>query len=98
MKVSARIRSASQSVQPEEPVSTKKATASKGKDKAKKQIEAIEEALSEEEEPIVEKSKKKVVEKPAVKAKEIKVVAPRVTVRKVSGLRGEAARKLILTR
>jgi hypothetical protein len=87
MKSSSRIRSASQSVQPEERATPKrqKTTVVKPKEKAKMQ-EAIAEEASDVEEPVVEKPKKKAVEKAPVaekKLKENKPVAPRVTVRKV---------------
>lgn len=94
MKASARVRSASQSVQPEESAPTKRATPAS---KAKKQIEVIDEALSDEEEA-VEKPKKKVAEKSAAKVKDTKPVAPRVTVRKVGPLLGRSCdHRLIYT-
>jgi len=92
MKTSARMRSVSQSVQPEDPPSAKKqkTAAAKPKERTKRQPSIVEEeAESEVEEPTMEKPKKKVAAKPAVekKAKENKPVAPRLTVRKVSNSR-----------
>jgi hypothetical protein len=87
MKSSSRVRSASQSVQPEERATPKrqKTAVVKPKEKAKMH-EAIAEGASDVKEPFVEKPKKKAVEKAYVaekKSKENKPVAPRVTVRKV---------------
>jgi hypothetical protein len=85
MKTSARMRSVSQSVQPEDPPSAKKqkTAPAKPKERTKRQPSIVEEDM---EEPVVEKPKKKVAAKPVVekKAKENKPVAPRLTVRKVS--------------
>jgi hypothetical protein len=92
MKTSARMRSVSQSVQPEDPPSAKKQRAAsvKPKERAKRQPSIVEEEaevepVSEAEEPVVEKPKNKAPAKPAAekKAKENKPVAPRLTVRKV---------------
>jgi hypothetical protein len=89
MKTSARMRSVSQSVQPEDPPSAKKqkTAPAKPKERTKRQPSIVEEEVeSDVEEPVVEKPKKKVAAKPVVekKAKENKPVAPRLTVRKVS--------------
>jgi PBP1b-binding outer membrane lipoprotein LpoB len=89
MKTSARMRSVSQSVQPEDPPSAKKqkTAPAKPKERTKRQPSIVEEEVeSDVEEPIVEKPKNKVAAKPVVekKAKENKPVAPRLTVRKVS--------------
>jgi hypothetical protein len=65
MKTSARMRSVSQSVQPEDPVSPKRQRTGsvKPKEKARKAPSVIEEVESDAEEPVVEKPKKKVQEK-----------------------------------
>jgi outer membrane biosynthesis protein TonB len=88
MKTSARMRSVSQSVQPEDPPSAKKqkTAAAKPKERTKRQPSVVQEEVdSDMDEPVVEKPKKKVAAKPAVekKAKENKPIAPRLTVRKV---------------
>lgn len=91
MKTSARMRSVSQSVQPEDPPSAKKqkTAATKPKEKVRKPPSIVEEAEeSDADEPVVEKPKKKTAAKPTPekKAKENKPVAPRLTVRKVSSI------------
>ena len=67
MKTSARMRSVSQSVQPEDHVSPKRQRTGsvKPKEKARQAPSVIEEVESDAEEPVVERSKKKVAAKPA---------------------------------
>jgi outer membrane biosynthesis protein TonB len=91
MKTSARMRSVSQSVQPEDPPSAKKqkTAPAKPKERTKRQPSIVQEEVeSDVEEPVAEKPKKKAAPKPVVekKAKENKPVAPRLTVRKVSNI------------